>query len=259
MFENNNATWGGAIHGETGAAMRISHSKFLGNVATYGGALDSLFTYSTVPGGAVTADDCVFAGNSAAQQGGAIMMHAYGTSKARVTDSTFTANSALHGGAIYLASGADVTVLNSILWGDTATTGNELASEGTGYGPQKLFVAWSDVKGGLAAVSHPVGQITWGAGNIDLDPAFVDPDGPDNDPQTFGDNDYRLSLASPCIDAGDNGSIPADANDIDGDGDVLEPTPLDLDLAPRRADVASVPDTGSGIAPIVDMGAHEHR
>jgi predicted outer membrane repeat protein len=258
-FEHNNAAWGGAIHGESGAALRISHSKFLGNVATYGGAIHSMFAYYTVPGGAVTVDDSLFAGNSAAQQGGAIMMHAYGISKARVTNSTFSANSALNGGAIFLASGADVTVLNSILWGDTATTGHELASEGTGYGAQKLTVAWSNVQGGLAAVSHPVGQVTWGAGNLDLDPAFADPDGPDNDPATLGDNDYRLTLASPCIDAADNGSIPPDSNDIDGDADVTEPTPLDLDLRPRRVDVASVPDTGSGVAPIVDMGAYEHR
>jgi hypothetical protein len=258
-FDQNNAAWGGAIHGESGAAPTISHCAFLANSATYGAAIDSMFAYYTVPGGAVSVDDCLFAGNVAVQLGGAIMMHAYGISKARVTQSTFVANNAQHGGAIFLASGADVTVLNSILWSDTATTGNEIASEGTGYGTQKLLVAWSDVHGGLAAVSHPVGQVTWGAGNIDLDPSFADPDGPDNDPTTFADNDYRLSLASPCIDAADNSSIPPDSNDIDGDGDVLEPTPLDLALQPRRTDVASVPDTGSGIAPIVDMGAYEHR
>jgi hypothetical protein len=43
-----------------------------------------------------------------------------------------------------------------------------------------------------------------GEGNIAEDPKFVDPDGPDNDPDTYEDSDYRLRADSPCIDAGLN-------------------------------------------------------
>jgi hypothetical protein len=57
--------------------------------------------------------------------------------------------------------------------------------------------------------------------------------------------DLRLSAGSPCIDAGDNNSIPADTADLDGDGDVNEPIPFDLDGNPRIVGAA------------VDMGAYE--
>ena len=53
-----------------------------------------------------------------------------------------------------------------------------------------------------------------GVGNIDLDPMFVSPDGPDGDPSTVGDNDYRLSPGSPCIDTGDSTNVLCTALDI---------------------------------------------
>ena len=61
-----------------------------------------------------------------------------------------------------------------------------------------------------------------GEGNIDADPLFVDPDGTDDDPNTWQDNDYRLRGGSPCIDAGNNLAVPFDVADLDGDGDVME-------------------------------------
>ena len=36
------------------------------------------------------------------------------------------------------------------------------------------------------------------------------------------DNDYRLALNSPCIDAGDDQQVPADLSDIDDDGNKAE-------------------------------------
>lgn len=41
-----------------------------------------------------------------------------------------------------------------------------------------------------------------GTTNIAEDPAFLDPNGPDDDPLTFEDNDYHLRQDSPCIDRG---------------------------------------------------------
>ena len=73
-----------------------------------------------------------------------------------------------------------------------------------------------------------------GAGNIDADPRFVDPD----------NGDYRLSLGSPCIDAGDSTAVPASVNE-------------DLDGYPRLVDAVNYLDTGYGEGPMVDMGAYE--
>jgi hypothetical protein len=97
-------------------------------------------------------------------------------------------------------------------------------------------VSYSDIEGGLT-----------GTGNIDADPAFVDPDGADNDPNTWEDNDYRLGAGSPCIDAGDNTASRAGVT-------------TDLDGNPRFVDDPNTdPDTGNGTPPIVDMGAYEYQ
>ncbi|MBN1773234.1 MAG: hypothetical protein JXB32_18375 [Deltaproteobacteria bacterium] len=56
-------------------------------------------------------------------------------------------------------------------------------------------------------------------GNLDVDPEFVSASG----------GDYRLAAGSPCVGAGDETLLPADAADLDGDLDVAEPLPYDLD------------------------------
>lgn len=74
-------------------------------------------------------------------------------------------------------------------------------------------------------------------GNIDADPLFTNPLGPDGIPGT-GDDEFRPAQDSPCIDAGSNAFVPADlATDLDG--------------LPRIRN-----GTGVGSA-AVDMGAYE--
>jgi|GEM_PF-4907036 len=74
--------------------------------------------------------------------------------------------------------------------------------------------------------------------------------------------DYRLSGASPCIDAADSTAVPADTYDLDGDGDTTERIPLDHDGGDRFADRLGTPDTGPDPndpnLPVIDMGADEH-
>jgi len=57
-----------------------------------------------------------------------------------------------------------------------------------------------------------------GPNNISDDPLFVDPNGPDGDPNAWEDNDYHLSPNSPCIDAGDPNGDYTGQTDIDGQG-----------------------------------------
>ncbi len=71
-------------------------------------------------------------------------------------------------------------------------------------------------------------------GNINNDPLFVDPSG-----------NFRLDVGSPCIDTGLVGALPQDTFDLDGDGNVIEPLPLDLDGNERVVGIE------------VDMGAYE--
>ena len=105
-------------------------------------------------------------------------------------------------------------ITNCILWGN----GNDLHDE---YTPTATY---SCIEDGDA-----------GEGNIAADPLFVDP----------ANGDYRLQAGSPCIDVGNTAALPADATDLDGDGDTTEPIPFDLDGAPRVVGEA------------VDMGAYE--
>jgi hypothetical protein len=98
-------------------------------------------------------------------------------------------------------------------------------------------------------VSHSIIEGGWpGEGNINQDPLFVNP----------GNGDFSLQTGSPCIDAGDNDGVPPDTADLDNDGDITEPTPLDLNGTARFADDLATVDTGNGTPPIVDMGAFEY-
>lgn len=98
--------------------------------------------------------------------------------------------------------------------------------------------------------------LQWLAGNLDVDPLFVDADGPDGNPLTLADNDWRLGAGSPGLDAGDNAEVSMDLLDLDGDANLLEPLPFDLDGGPRFVDDPA-PDSGSGTTPLVDLGAYE--
>ncbi len=109
-----------------------------------------------------------------------------------------------------------------------------------------MTVSYCDVAGGEAGVSIDKGStLEWGDGNIDCDPLFVDPDGPDDVFGTEGD-DFRLSPGSCAIDAGDSSAVPKDVTD-------------DIDGRPRFVDDPDTADTGDGEMSIVDMGAHEFQ
>jgi hypothetical protein len=86
-----------------------------------------------------------------------------------------------------------------------------------------------------ASVSRSLVEGGWpGAGNLDVNPLFVD---------SLGD-DYRLRHGSPCIDAGDNSAVPLGIT-------------TDILGLPRFTDDRLTRDTGVGAPPVVDMGAHE--
>ncbi len=78
-----------------------------------------------------------------------------------------------------------------------------------------------------------------GIGNISADPNFIDPDGPDNDPNTWQDNDYHLQWNSPCINTGDPNYIPGEEDfDIDGEPRVMAGR-IDIgadEVGPKQAD-----------------------
>ncbi len=147
--------------------------------------------------------NCWIIRNDATWDGGAIYGGGW-VDNPTVRSCTITGNSADRGGALFCTNqDSDPVVTNSILW-DNAPT--EISVE-WGY----PVVTYCDVQGGWA-----------GAGDIDADPLFVDPDGPDGDPDAWTDNNYRLRGNSPCVNAGDPAYVPADGEtDLNGGPRVL--------------------------------------
>jgi hypothetical protein len=149
---------------------------------------------------------------------------------------TISKNTALKGGGLYL-QGNDTVIeaqfYNCIVWGNTGTSeGNDLDVKLGGDDPQG---------------SNNCSSVPIGTGTIIGNPLFMDAD----------NGNFRLRASSACIDAGDSTSVPADTVDLDGDCDPNEPDPWDLDARPRFIDDPNTADTGSGPAPIVDIGAYE--
>jgi hypothetical protein len=117
----------------------------------------------------------------------------------------------------FFPSGGEM--VNCVVWGNTSPSGAQIWDS---VSPTDCFI--KDWTGG-------------GQGNLSGDPRFLDPDGPDNDPNTYGDNDYRLLPNSSCIDAGTNEDWMNGAVDLDGKPRILL----------------------GATSLTVDMGAHEYR
>jgi hypothetical protein len=122
-----------------------------------------------------------------------------------IDNNVIVGNSTQNGGGLCLCFG---TVTNCIIWGNKASPG---------LGPQ----IWEST--GHTTLTHCCVQDWTGGGDgvITSDPQFVDADGPDNNPDTFADNDYRLKAASPCVDTGQNQTWMWGALDLGGNNRIF--------------------------------------
>jgi hypothetical protein len=136
-----------------------------------------------------TIQNNIIAGNAANFGGG--LHECDGT----ICNNTIHGNTAEKGGGLSRCNG---TLLNCIVWGNETTSGGHLS---------------------FCAVPNYSCIEAWTGGgweNISTDPQISDPDGPDNDPDTYEDNDYHLAEGSPCIDAGGNEDWMWSAVDLEG-------------------------------------------
>ena len=133
----------------------------------------------------------MIAGNSAVFWGGGLMWCGND-----ILNNTIVRNSAgIQGGGLDNCTG---TIANCIIWDNSAPGDAQLRS--SSEPTHSCIQGW------------PGG----GEGNIWTDPQFVDADGPDDDHETYEDNDYRLSPDSPCIDEGSNFLLNPPGLDLDG-------------------------------------------
>ena len=253
-FENNSANAGGAIVNLSGATVRITDSLFDRNHALPSGNGGAIYSVGAMPdvvnsifrgnqsghvGGAFSTRDtpgrarivnCLFEGNSSGDGGGAVRVGK--DSELLVVNSAFIGNStALMGRAGALDVGTDTNValrtslvVNSIFRGNSGG-GVPMQLALWGNYPAGLEVQSSNIEGGQPGIYVKPGfPLTWGTGNIDADPAFV------NAPA----GDYRLSPGSACIDVGSSSHVPTEVT-------------VDLSGAPRV--------TGAN----VDLGPYEYK
>jgi parallel beta-helix repeat protein len=213
---------GGGIYNQGECGPKLINCKILGNTAGV-----EMISYGD-GGGMYNRDgcyplliNCIIAGNSAkgGQGGGIYSRNLKINSRIILTNCTLTGNSAPRGNAFACDSlehryPSRFQLTNCILWDGYNQIWNQDNSP--------IKITYSDVQGGWAD-----------AGNIDVNPLFIDADGADD---IFGtdDDNLRLLPESPCIDAGDNSALP-------------ESVRTDLDGNPRI------------INGIVDMGAYEFR
>jgi predicted outer membrane repeat protein len=176
-------------------------------------------------GGAMWADyfcdgtfvNCVFHDNFA-WEGGAVFSAA---SSLNFINCTFSQNQAFYGGGGAIFDDQGTIVLRNCIFRDNRgfhPGSNEL------WARRVNTVTHTNIKGGWP-----------GIGNIDVDAQFAYSSG----------NNFSLRSASPCRNTGDASWLPPDTYDLDWDGNITEPIPLDLTRGPRVLDGT------------IDMGALE--
>ncbi|MBL9149990.1 MAG: hypothetical protein JNM94_14975 [Phycisphaerae bacterium] len=254
FLDNHAASGAGAIQISTGVSnsdVVVLQCRFLGNHAGPLGAMSMLNT-SEGPAiartsysfsGTIEFANCVFSGNVCTNGGPTIA--AYGTADLRLRSSTVAGNISTGPNAgvrsdwIDITSEGDylyakVTLQNCIIWGNN--NNSQAAALAVAAGCQ-LKLDSSCVQGWTGSFG--------GNDNHGLDPSFVDADGRDNASGTI-DDDLRLMAGSPSINSGNALFLTSDHADLDGDGILTEPIPIDL-------------DGGLRVVKALDRGAYERQ
>lgn len=252
VFNRNSAGGaGGAI--VAGRELRVYNTTFNGNVAGEGGGAVYIEDLGTSDSKFV---NCSFAGNLASgttggDQGGGAILTTSDIGQIDISWCTFAGNvtnSTTQGGAAFRNSGvSDITVDNSIIWGNSAGGDESLNSQIRIDVPAQASITYSN----NCIQNGPTTN-----GNFNQDPQFLAE--PDDGGDGFGNvnDDYgnlTVSPTSPCLDRLPASSLPLDEGDVDGDSNTTEVLPLDVAGFAREVDI---PTLSNGSGPI-DVGAYE--
>lgn len=214
----------------------ITGNTITGNQSDYGGGGILCDNYSSP----MILDNAITENVSAWANGGGIECNSH--SAPILISNTIAGNVAGgDGGGIYCDVGCTLTVTNSILWGDGATTGQEVCLSNASV----ISFAYCDVEGGTLGVYVAPGcSLHIGPGNIDEDPLFV----------SGWLGDYYLSQIaagqgeeSPCVDAANPASLVPVGRTTRTDG-YPDIWPLDIGYhypTNRGPDLVDQPDTAT--------------
>ncbi len=212
--------------------------------------------YNNGPAAVVVVEDddavfanCMFVGNEKGMQ-------INQSSDVSVVNSHFVSNMFTAGatsGVGLSADNATVNIANCVFWRNAAFPGgmpDYSESRQISFTGSVTTVNYSLIDGLTGTLG--------GVGNLDIDPLFVDIDGPDDIMGTV-DDDLRLRPISPLIDAGNEAALPPDSADLDDDANVAETLPLDLDNEMRVVDDPATPNSGASGDSDIDIGAYEYQ
>jgi PKD repeat protein len=129
------------------------------------------------------------------------------------------------GSEIFMELDSDVTLINSIIWSESP---HEVVMKYSSDRPCTITISYSDIKNGIEGIDENNGTVTWGSGNIDADPLFVDE----------SNGDFHLQWGSPAIDAG-NPESP-----LDPDGTRADMGAYYYPHSPVLADFTATPTSG---------------
>jgi hypothetical protein len=199
VFQLNKGGLGPAIANNSFSSPIVSESLFQGNQGSAGGAV---YNFNRCEPAFI---NCAFQGNLA-NQGGAIFNDLNSVSV--LTNCTIQGNRARNdGGAISNDRESGITIVNSIIWGNTEISGSDLPTASIHLSNN------STADTAYSLIANSGGSTNWNAAlgtddgnNIDLNPLFVIEVDPLGAPTM--DGNLRLLAGSPAFDAGRNPETP---------------------------------------------------
>ena len=204
----------------------ISNVIIRNNTAGYCGG-----GFGSYGGSTPTLENVLIVDNYSDHVGGGIHCH---SCQVELHNVTISRNVAAHNaGAIYLTWDARVTMDNSICWNNEPHEIYVMA----GHQNLNIDISFSLIGGGRQRIIYwEDHELTWGMGNIDIDPQFVD----------WIEGNYGLAEDSPCIDAGNPES------DSDPDGTIADMGAFYHHQEEGGAHMLSVPDRYRSIQAAID-------
>lgn len=240
-FEKCVAVGGGGGIFSQNSNLSIDRCRFLACAAPGDGG-GAIYANNTGPIGWQTTDitNCLFSGNHNAlfAANGAFIEAEHCT----IANSHAQPGQPLFFPTIVATGGqpSKITLRNSILWGNAAFAGAPVGGNVLALAGSTVKLDRCDAQGW----SGPIGNVS-GTGSFSADPHFVDNDGVDAILGT-ADDDLRLGLTSPCIDAADTNIIEFEFF-----------WSFDLAENERPFDVPTTANTGVGSFTYSDIGCLE--
>ena len=213
--------------------LRIEHSSFRNNIGVLGGAVkcqyqtgviiknclfDNNFSTGDAGGLYIASSDVdlinnLFVNNNSNYNGGAILLEDWDISyESNIINNTICDNSSFQGGGIYLGGYPTCFYYNNIIYGNTANLGSQIFNLTIGGSVLEFY--YCDIEGGQAGIYPSFSGVYENC--IDSDPQFIG----------TGNHPYKLSLISPCVNAGtpDTTGLNLPAADITGNPRIISDT-----------------------------------